>query len=44
MPPLMMFKQDRQCACKCNFEAHSCNHCCIGKINMYYIFWACVYS
>ena len=27
-----------------NIEACSCNHCCSGKSNKYYIFWVCVCS
>jgi hypothetical protein len=37
-------KQDRQCMYKCNTEVHLCNHCCIGEVNKYYIFWVYVCS
>ena len=42
-PPLMMFQQDRQCACKCNIDARFCNHCCRGKaISITYSVCVCV--
>ena len=27
-----------------NIDEHSCNHCCSGKINNYYLFWPCICS
>ena len=34
----------RQCTYKRNIEVRTCNHCCNGKNNKYYIFWVYLYS